>query len=214
MEKDSFLLVVLHWDWFRLGISLCGSLSACNCSDQHTHLEMVAPAVVLDNGSFECRAGFSNKNEPMLQFRNVVMKSRSRMRETFVGLLDEMDFSQVNSKSAFEQNTVTQLDVQETVFDHIFYNIGIESSGVDFPVILSEPLCCPQQSRSRRSICIYPNRIPVEITELLFETYAVNKLTYFVDGLASFYANFGSDSLGIFLSCFIFQLLQPSIVIQ
>ncbi|VDK20063.1 unnamed protein product [Taenia asiatica] len=142
---------------------------------------MVVPAIVVDNGSFECRAGFSNGSEPALQFRNVVMKSRSRMRETFVGLLDEVDFSQVNSKSAFEQNTVTQLDVQETVFDHIFSKIGIKSSGVDFPVILSEPLCCPQQSRS-------------QITELLFETYAVNKLTYFVDGLASFYANFGSGS--------------------
>ncbi|CDI98418.1 Actin protein 5 [Echinococcus multilocularis] len=142
---------------------------------------MVVPAIVVDNGSFECRAGFSNKNEPMLQFRNVVMKSRSRMRETFVGSVDEMDFSQVNSKSPFEQNIVTQLDVQEIVFDHIFCNIGIESSGVNFPVILSEPLCCPQQSRS-------------QITELLFETYSVNKLTYFVDGLASFYANFSSDS--------------------
>ncbi|KAH9284950.1 Actin-related protein 5 [Echinococcus granulosus] len=142
---------------------------------------MVVPAIVVDNGSFECRAGFSNKNEPMLQFRNVVMKSRSRMRETFVGSMDEMDFSQVNSKSPFEQNTVTQLDVQEIVFDHIFCNIGIESSGVNFPVILSEPLCCPQQSRS-------------QITELLFETYSVNRLTYFVDGLASFYANFGTDS--------------------
>ncbi|VDM31656.1 unnamed protein product [Hydatigera taeniaeformis] len=154
---------------------------------------MVVPAIVVDNGSFECRAGFSNKDEPMLQFRNVVMKSRSRMRETFVGLLDEMDFSQVSSKSAFEQNTVTQLDVQETVLDHIFYNIGIESSGIDFPVILSEPLCCPHQSRSRGLTCSYSKCIIAEITELLFETYSVNKLTYFVDGLASFYANFGSD---------------------
>ncbi|KAL5109166.1 Actin-related protein 5 [Taenia crassiceps] len=144
-----------------LGLRLdCESISAWIYSDLRWHSEMVTPAIVVDNGSFECRAGFSNKNEPTLRFRNVVMKSRSRMRETFVGLLDEMDLSQVNSKSAFEQNTVTQLDVQETVFDHIFYNIGIESSGVDFPVILSEPLCCPQQSRS-------------QITELLFETYSV-----------------------------------------
>lgn len=31
------------------------------------------------------------------------------------------------------------------------------------------------------------------ISELLFETYSAKRLTYFVDGLASYYFNFGSD---------------------
>uniref|UniRef100_A0A5K3F2W9 Actin-related protein 5 n=2 Tax=Mesocestoides corti TaxID=53468 RepID=A0A5K3F2W9_MESCO len=139
---------------------------------------MVAHAIVIDNGSFECRAGFSNKKEPSMQFRNVVMKSRSRMRETFVGSVDDdMDVNQVNTKSAFEQNLVTQLDVQEIVFDHIFSKLGVQSNGIDHPVIMSEALCCPQQCRS-------------QVTELLYETYSVNKLSFFVDGLASFYWNF------------------------
>ena len=111
---------------------------------------MVEEAIVIDNGSFECRAGYSIDEEPRLRFRNIVMKSRSKMRETFVGSIDEeVDFCQVNSKSAFEQNVVTQLDVQETVFDYIFSKLGINSPLMNYPIILSEPLCCPQQSRSR-----------------------------------------------------------------
>ncbi|VDO07266.1 unnamed protein product [Rodentolepis nana] len=138
-------------------------------------------AIVIDNGSYECRAGFSVKNQPVMRFRNIVTKSRSRIKETFVGAPPgEFDYTQYNIKSAFENNVVTQIDVQESVFDYIFSNLNITSSGIDYPIIMSEALFCPQQSRSL-------------ISELLFETYSANKLTYFVDGLASYYSNFGSD---------------------
>ncbi|KAM7535762.1 hypothetical protein Aperf_G00000093505 [Anoplocephala perfoliata] len=139
---------------------------------------MARQAIVIDNGAFECRAGFSSINEPMLRFRNIVMKSRSRTKETFVGATaDDLDLTQFNPKSAFEQNVVTQLDVQEAVFDHIFSSLNITDSGVNSPIIMSEPLCCPQQCRS----------------QLLFETYGTERLTYFVDGHAAYYYNFGSN---------------------
>lgn len=115
---------------------------------------MVGPAIVIDNGSYECRAGFSNKKEPSMVFRNVVMKSRSRQRDIFVGDVGEdFDFNQMNTKTAFEQNIVTQIDIQEIVFDYIFSKLGIHTSGINHPVILSEALLCPQNCRSRKKFC-------------------------------------------------------------
>ncbi|VDL59285.1 unnamed protein product [Hymenolepis diminuta] len=142
---------------------------------------MDGQAILIDNGSYECRAGFSSSEEPVMRFRNIVTKSRSRTKESFVGAPpSELDYTQYNVKSAFESNVVTQIDVQESVFDHIFSNLNITSSEINYPIIMSEPLFCPQQSRAL-------------ISELLFETYSAKKLTYFVDGLASYYSNFGPD---------------------
>ncbi|VDL96001.1 unnamed protein product [Schistocephalus solidus] len=138
--------------------------------------------IVIDNGAYECRAGFSSKPEPSLVFRNLVLKSRSRQKAVFVGEFDSTtDPSQLNPKSAFEHNLVTQLDVQETVFDHIFQKLCLESSSITNPIVFTEALCCPQKCRA-------------QVTQLLLETYSVEKIAYFVDGISSYYSNFSSAS--------------------
>ncbi|BHF71660.1 Actin-related protein 5 [Sparganum proliferum] len=126
--------------------------------------------------------GVGRLPEPSLVFRNLVLKSRSRQKTVFVGELDPtIDPSQLNPKSAFEHNLVTQLDVQETVFDHIFQKLCSESPSITNPIVLTEALCCPQKCRA-------------QVTQLLLETYSVEKIAYFVDGLSSYYSNFCSAS--------------------
>lgn len=59
------------------------------------------------------------------------------------------------------------------MLDYCFFNMGIRE-GVDYPIMLTEPLCNPNKCRSITS-------------ELLFECYGVPEICYAVDLLCGFY---------------------------
>ncbi|GME72082.1 unnamed protein product [Ambrosiozyma monospora] len=80
---------------------------------------------------------------------------------------------------------ITNWDHLETILDYSFVHLGVSSSGyVDNPIIMNEVMAPPFQQRSN-------------LMQLLFETYAVPKLTFGVDSLFSYYYNGGSNGLVI-----------------
>lgn len=80
-------------------------------------------------------------------------------------------------KSPFDRDVITQIDTVETIFDHAFTHMGIDTEGsVEHPVVLSEAICNPVQSRQF-------------MNELLFECYQIPSVSLGIDGLFSLYQN-------------------------
>ena len=71
--------------------------------------------------------------------------------------------------------------------------LGIDSSTVDHPAVMTERLCSPLHSRSCKWALKYPAtyiHVVIAVTsELMFEQYSVPSLAYCVDSLMSFYHN-------------------------
>ncbi|VDP41265.1 unnamed protein product [Schistosoma curassoni] len=98
--------------------------------------------IIIDNGNYECRAGYSHLEEPHITFPNVVYRPRMSKGVLVGNDIQDLESVRHSLKSPFMDNLVVNLDVQEQV---------------------------------------------MELTELLFETYNVPKLMFYVDCLASYY---------------------------
>ncbi|CAH8448297.1 unnamed protein product [Schistosoma turkestanicum] len=135
--------------------------------------DFTSSPIIIDNGNYECRAGFSHFEEPYLTFPNVVYRPRMSKDVVVGNDIQDLEFVRHNLKSPFIDNLVINLDVQEQVMGHVFDKLNVQEPTSN-PVIISEALCNPGVCRS-------------QLTELLFETYHVPKLLFYVDSLASYY---------------------------
>ncbi|CAN9515779.1 unnamed protein product [Ophioblennius macclurei] len=154
--------------------------------------------IVIDNGSFQTRAGWAAAgagcDAPRLLFRSVAARSRGAARsETQIGNdIPNLEPLRWLLKSQFDRNVVVNFEIQELIFDYVFNHLGLSSEGsVQHPIVLTEAPCNPLHCRQMMS-------------ELLFECYQVPFVTYGVDGLYSFYHNtersLQSSHTGIVLS--------------
>uniref|UniRef100_A0A6Q2WYJ4 Actin-related protein 5 n=1 Tax=Esox lucius TaxID=8010 RepID=A0A6Q2WYJ4_ESOLU len=139
--------------------------------------------IVIDNGSFQTRAGWACKGDqlgsPCLLFKSVAARSRGAARsETQIGNdISNLEPLRWLLKSQFDRNVVVNFEIQELMFDYIFSHLGVTTEGsVEHPIVLTEAPCNPLHSRQMMS-------------ELLFECYRVPYVSYGVDSLYSFYYN-------------------------
>ena len=136
--------------------------------------------IIIDNGSYQCRAGWSVCNEPNICCRNILAKPKindGNYSPFIVGnSIFEYEQGKINKKSPFEKNIIAHFSTQEHIFDHIFSNLNITDSSINHPVLITEPICNLSFSRK----CM---------TELMFELYGVPSLTYGIDMLYSYYYN-------------------------
>ncbi|KAF2348880.1 Actin family [Trinorchestia longiramus] len=143
--------------------------------------------IVIDNGSYHCRVGWATDDEPRLQFRNCYAKhrkDRGKKMPASMELLVGNDITNIEAvrfqlKTAHDENVVTHFQAQELLLNYSFSHLGItDSSGVQHPVVMTEPLLNPPYCRGLMS-------------ELLFECYNIPRVAYCVDGLANYYHNQG-----------------------
>ncbi|KAI8143640.1 hypothetical protein BJV82DRAFT_668679 [Fennellomyces sp. T-0311] len=138
--------------------------------------------IVIDNGSYQCRAGWATEKDPALIFDNVV--SRYKDRKANVNMVSVgMDVyadpaGRSNARSPFDGNVVCDFDRMETILDYIFTTLGINTSSIEHPLIMTEAVCIPSYSRK-------------QMDELLFECYNVPSVMFGIDSLFGFYANGG-----------------------
>ena len=136
--------------------------------------------IIIDNGSYECRAGWSICNEPNICCRNVLAKPKindGNYSPFIVGnSIFEYEQGKINKKSPFEKNIIAHFSTQEHIFDHIFSNLNISDNNINHPILITEPICNLSYSRK----CM---------TELMFELYGVPSLIYGIDMLFSYYYN-------------------------
>ncbi|XP_066295126.1 actin-related protein 5-like [Branchiostoma lanceolatum] len=135
--------------------------------------------LIIDNGSYQCKAGWASDKEPRLIFKNVMAKGRGK-KETDVQIGNDISNIEVVRwllKTQFDGQVVTHYDMQEQMFDYLFSHLGISTEGcVEHPVVMTEAVCNPNYCRQNMS-------------ELLFECYRVPKVAYGVDALFSLHHN-------------------------
>ncbi|CCJ28673.1 unnamed protein product [Pneumocystis jirovecii] len=152
------------------------------------------PLILIDNGSWQCRAGYASEKEPRMVFDSVVSTYRDRrqMRTyTLVGndtLVEPM--ARQMAKSPFDFNVVANWDLMvrniystESLLDYVFLKMGVSGSEkVEHPLLMTEPVCNPNYTRGVMS-------------ELLFECYCLPSVCYGIDSFFSFYYNGGVDGI-------------------
>ena len=82
-----------------------------------------ATPIVIDNGSFNCRAGWGGMKDPLLIFRNIVarQKTNQEAQEVLVGSeIPESDLYKLSIRSPFERGILQHFHTQEHVLDYIF----------------------------------------------------------------------------------------------
>lgn len=90
--------------------------------------------------------------------------------------------SRVAAKSPFDGQIPINFDILESLFDSIFCKLGIDTTAVEHPIVLTEPIASPNYSRRLTS-------------ELMFECYGVPSLTYGIDALFSAHQNGKRDAI-------------------
>ncbi|CAH3982613.1 unnamed protein product [Pieris brassicae] len=155
--------------------------------------------LVIDNGSYQCRVGWSINDEPHLIFKNLIARPRKdRCKKDAeppvtppiqIGNdIINIEAVRFQLKTQFDKNVVTHFEVQELVCDYIFSHLGLDSDGcVPHPIVMTEAFVTPNYSRQLMS-------------ELLFEGYGVPALSYGIDSIFSFYKNNIGDS-GLIVNC-------------
>ncbi|KAJ1915230.1 Nuclear actin-protein involved in chromatin remodeling [Mycoemilia scoparia] len=144
--------------------------------------------IVIDNGSYQMRAGWASENDPRYVFHNVVTKFRNKkISNSGIVLVGNDAYTdstaRSNIKSAFDSGILNNYDVLENSFDYVFSMLGCEGSSIEHPIVLTELLCAPYSTRKSTS-------------ELLFEGYSVPSISYTVDSLCSYYNYETSQSRG------------------
>ncbi|BAT81214.1 hypothetical protein LR48_Vigan07g070300 [Vigna angularis] len=139
--------------------------------------------IVIDNGASYFRIGWAGEPEPRVIFRNIVQRPRHKVTGetvTIVGdhdpaLLKYFDCTRSGPRSAFDNNVVYQFETMEYILDFGFDRMGATTE-IDHPVLITECVCNPVQSRSK-------------MAELLFETYGVPSIAFGVDVAFSYKYN-------------------------
>lgn len=89
------------------------------------------PTIIIDNGSFECRAGWSFDEDPFLRFRNQVAKPKTSVNRQIDAMhlvgdeINEFEASKVARRSMFDKNVVYHTQSLEHTLDYIFSHLGL-----------------------------------------------------------------------------------------
>ncbi|PWN50685.1 actin-like ATPase domain-containing protein [Violaceomyces palustris] len=151
--------------------------------------------LVIDNGSSELRAGFAIAstdiiNGPYLYYDNLVSKTRDRKRNASVLLVGNDVYadslSRGSIRSPFDGDVICGWDAMENILDYTFSKLGIDTSTVQHPIMMTETLCNPAYSRG-------------VMNELMFEGYGVPSVNYGLDCIFSAYQN-GIDGDALIVS--------------
>ncbi|CAG9788730.1 unnamed protein product [Diatraea saccharalis] len=144
--------------------------------------------LVIDNGSYQCRVGWSIYDEPQLIFKNLIARPRKDRSKKDAeppatppiqigNDIINIEAVRFQLKTQFDKNIVTHYEAQEQVCDYIFSHLAIDSeSCVPHPIVMTEAFVNPNYCRQLMS-------------ELLFEAYAVPAVSYGVDSMFSMYRN-------------------------